>query len=210
MLKNVINDDQVGYLKGRNIAIVIRFIDDVTEMIRYNRQTGSIVAQDYCKAFDSINKVFLQKSFELFGFCPKFQKWVRILMENNYSCVQHNGWLSEWFPMESGIRQSCPFSPLCFILAAEILAIKIRERITIKGIALPRIDESQTNSSAKIQQYADDTTIFVKGLSNLNNALKIVDQFTKFSGLRLNRNKCEGMWVGSPIPEEMGHVMKRC
>ena len=209
-LNNVINDDQVGYLKGRNIATIIRFIDDVIEMIRYNKQTGGIVALDYCKAFDSINKAFLQKSFELFGFGPKFKKWVRVLMENNYSCVQHNGWLSEWFPVESGIRQGCPFSPLCFILAVEILAIKIRECNTIKGIALPRIDESQTNCSAKIQQYADDTTIFVKDCSDLNNAIKIVDQFSKFSGLRLNRNKCEGMWVGSPIPEGMEHVMRWC
>ena len=29
-------------------------------------------------------------------------------MESHQSSVQHNGWLSEWFPTESGIRQGCP------------------------------------------------------------------------------------------------------
>ena len=51
----------MGYLKGRNIATIIRFIDDVTEMIRYNKHTGGIVALDYCMAFDSIDKAVLQK-----------------------------------------------------------------------------------------------------------------------------------------------------
>ena len=159
VLNEVINEDQVGYLKGRNIATIIRFIDDVIEMILYNKQTGGIVALDYCKAFDSIDKTFLQKSFEVFGFGVEFQKWVKVLMESNYSSVQHNGWLSEWFPTESGIRQGCPFSPLCFILAVEILAIKIRQTNIINGILLPSINANNSNLSAKIQQYADDTTV---------------------------------------------------
>ena len=96
-----------------------------------------MVVLDYCKAFDSIDKAFLQKGFEVFGFGVEFQKWVKVLMESNYSSVQHNGWLSEWFPTESGIRRSCPFSPLCFFLAVEILAIKIRQANIIKAYCCP-------------------------------------------------------------------------
>ena len=210
VLNEIVNEDQVGYLKGRNIATIIRFIDDVIEMIRYNKQTGGIVALDYCKAFVSIDKAFLQKSFEVFGFGVEFQKWVKVLMESNYSSVQHNGWLSEWFPTESGIRQGCPFSPLCFILAVEILAIKIRQTNIIKGIPLPSINANNSNLSAKIQQYADDTTVFIKDANDLKYVLKIVDTFSKFSGLKLNTDKCEGMWIGSPLPEGLQHNIKWC
>ena len=131
-------------------------------------------------------------------------------MESNYSSVQHNGWLSEWFPTESGIRQGCPFSPLCFILAVEILAIKIRPTNIIKGILLPSINANNSNLSAKIQQYADDTTVFIKDANDLKYVLKIVDTFSQFSGLKLNTDKCEGMWIGFPLPEGLQHNIKWC
>ena len=212
VLNEIANEDQLGYIKGRNIATIIRFIDDVIEMIRYNKQTGGIVALDYCKAFDSIDKAFLQISFEVFEFGVEFQKWVKVLMESNYSSVQHNGWLSECFPTESGIRQGCPFSSLCFILAVEILAIKIRQTNIIKGILLPSINANNSNLSAKIQQYADDTIVFffIKDANDLNYVLKIVDTFSKFSGLNLNTDKFECMWIGSPLPEGLQHNIIWC
>ena len=40
---------------------------------------------------------------------------------------------SDFFAVESGIRQGCPFSPLAFVLAVELLAVKIRESKDIKG-----------------------------------------------------------------------------
>ena len=53
-------------------------------------------------------------------------KWVSVLMADAKSCVAYCGWLSEYFAVEAGIRQGCPFSPLAFVLAVELLAIKIR------------------------------------------------------------------------------------
>ena len=43
------------------------------------------------------------------------------------SCVAYCGWLSEYFAVEAGIRQGCPVSPLAFVLAVELLAIKRRD-----------------------------------------------------------------------------------
>ena len=137
VIKSIIHDNQVGYIKGRNISTIIRTIDDVIEFIKYNYKTGVIVGLDYSKAFDSINKQFLVKSFEKFGFGPYFIKWVEVLMNDTQSSVQHSGWLSEWFPTECGIRQGCPFSPLSFILAVELLAVRIRQSGLCSGIHLP-------------------------------------------------------------------------
>ena len=38
------------------------------------------------------------------------------------------------FPLRSGTRQSCPFSPLLLNIVLEVLAIAIREEKEIKGI----------------------------------------------------------------------------
>ena len=65
------------------------------------------------------------KSFELFGFGSKFVQWVKVLMENNVSSIHYGGWLFDWFNLGCGMRQGCSFSPLCFILACEVLSCKL-------------------------------------------------------------------------------------
>jgi len=69
------------------------------------------------------------------GFGVDFVKWVCVLMKDTKSCVSYCGWLSDiFFAVESGIRQRCPYSQLAFVVAVELLAIKIRDCKTIKGI----------------------------------------------------------------------------
>ena len=55
VISELICEDQVGYIKGRNTS-TIRLIDDVIEYIRINNKSGVIVALDYSKTFDSMNK----------------------------------------------------------------------------------------------------------------------------------------------------------
>ena len=137
VIKSVILDDQVGYIKGRNISTIVRLIDDVIEYIQVNNKTGAVVALDYTKAFDTINKKFLVEVFKIAGFGPEFIQWVTVLMNGTESCVSYCGWLSAFFPVDTEIRQGCPFSPLAFVLAVELLAHKIRQSTEIKGISIP-------------------------------------------------------------------------
>ena len=66
------------------------------------------------------------------GFGPDFLQWVRVLMSDTKRCVHNCGWLSD--SVDSGIRQGCPFPPLAFGLAIELLTIKIRDVQKLKGI----------------------------------------------------------------------------
>ena len=52
------------------------------------------------------------------------------------------------------------------------------------------------NSTVKIVQMADDTTIFVQDHNSLQNVLSIMDKFQKAAGLKLNKGKTEAMWLG--------------
>ena len=118
-------------------------------------------------------------------------------MKDTRSCVNYAGWLSGYFPVESGIRQGCPFSPLAFILAIELLAIKVRDSGTIKGLSLVSGMNNDILEIIKVALYADDLTLFLTDETDLKNALSILNDFKKVSGLSLNVSKCEAMWIGS-------------
>ena len=106
------------------------------------------------------------------------------------------------------IRQGCPLSSLLFILVVEILAHKIRTNRIIEGIKV-KVDSVK---SLKITQLADDTTLFVKNETDIKHSLLIVDEFGKHSGLKLNRGKTEGLWIGSSkysVVTSGRHLMER-
>ena len=145
------------------------------------------------KAFDSISKPFLIQTFETFGFGPSLVNWVKVLFKGSTNSINHGGWISSSFSASCGIRQGCPFSPLSFVLAVEILAIKIRNS-SIKGIQLPNIENQ--NIRLKIKQLADDTTLFLKDREDMDKAKDIIGHFSKFSGLNLNVLKTKALQVG--------------
>ena len=129
VISDIIDDDQTAYIRGRNITTILRLIDDVIEYVEVCNKTGAILALDYKKAFDSISKEYLLHCFKIFGFGDDFIQWVETLMSKTESAVIHYGWVSEFFPVLSGVRQGCPFSCYAFILGVEILALKIRQCI---------------------------------------------------------------------------------
>ena len=101
------------------------------------------------------------------------------------------GFLSNYFKVSRGVRQGCPLSPVLFILAVEILACKIRQDPSCKGINLPNQRE------AKISQFADDTTLIARDATSLNCFLHNVELFGNISGLKLNCTKTKAMSIGS-------------
>ena len=44
--------------------------------------------------------------------------------------------------------------------------------------------------------YADDTTFFLRNEKSATEAIKMFDQFSLFSGLRINNAKCETAGIG--------------
>ena len=196
VINKLIEPDQVGFMKGRNISSIIRTIDDTIRYLSVKDKPGIIFALDYKAAFDTISKDFIIWSFKQFNFGEDFIKWVTVLMKNTNSSINYHGWISSKIEVDTGIRQGCPFSPMAFILALELIAIRIRSDPTIKGIRLPK-GLNQEDCTLKVQLYADDITLLLQDKHDLKNALTLVNYFSKFSGLAMNRNKSEGMWVGS-------------
>ena len=173
--------------------MVARAIDDIIEYTRENEKPGILASLDYSKAFDSISKEFMLEVFRLFGFGPHFLQWLEVLNQKTVSCISYSGWLSRWFDLECGIRQGCPISPMCFVIACEVLSCKIRQSSDIKGIQVPSM---LGMSEVKIMQFADDATLLVREEASLSESLRVIEGFSVLSGLKLNRQKTEALWLG--------------
>ena len=99
--------------------------------------------------------------------------------------------MSESFRIRCGCRQGDPLSPYLFIIYTEFSAIKIRQNSKIKGTKIH-------NTEFKISQYADDTSIFLDGSSDaLNCTIIELDKFANVSGLKINFDKTQVVWIGS-------------
>ena len=187
VISSVINHDQKGYIHGRFAGESIRLIEDLLEYTNINNKKGALIFIDFEKAFDSVDRNFMLKSLKYFGFGKEFIHWVEVMYTDTESCCINNGWTSESFIMNGGIRQGCPMSSLLFILVVELMACNIRNNPMCKGIALPSLNEVQ--NTVKIAQLADDTVIFANDENSISSFIKEIELFCEVSGLKLNKKK---------------------
>ena len=159
VLPKLINNDQTGLMKGRFIGENIRLIDGIIQYATQHNVPGLLLFIDFEKAFDSLEWPFIFDTLRFFGFGPSLINWVRTFYCNIESRVLNNGWSSNFFQPQRGVRQGCPLSPYLFILAAELLAKAVRNNKSIRGFSLGN-DEVKT---VKISQYADDTPLILDG-----------------------------------------------
>ena len=104
------------------------------------------------------------------------------------STILNNGFATNWIKPTRGVRQGCPLSPFLFVLSAELVANKIRQSHLVKGVSL-------FGNEIKLSQFADDTNLVCSDLLAVENALQILDDFGDISGLRLNKEKTQAMWL---------------
>ncbi len=151
---------------------------------------GIILCIHFEKAVDSLNWNFLFKSLEKFNFGNVFINNIKTMYTNTESTMTNNGNTGKFFTLQRGVRQGCPMSVYLFIIAIEILAIKIRNGPSIKGIKIG-------NNEIKISFLSDDMTLLLQDLASVNNILNTLANFHKCSGLKINSNKSNTKYIGS-------------
>ena len=137
VLSLIISNDQNGY-----IGLNIRQIQDIIDYSEHFNIEGAILFLDFSKAFDSIEWEFMF-SLERFEFQESILSWIKTLYTNikGCTCISNNGWISEPYTIERGIRQECPLSALIFITAVEILANRIRNEKQVRGFEIKLNDQ---------------------------------------------------------------------
>ena len=86
------------------------------------------------------------------------------------------------FPLRSGARQGCPFSPPSLNVVLEVLATTIREEKEIKGI--------QIRKEAKLPLFADDMIPYIENpKDSIRKSLELISEFSKVTGYKIDTQK---------------------
>ena len=116
------------------------------------------------------------------NFGVQFCGWVRALYKDAYSRLSLFGGLSASFPVQTGVRQGDPLSPLLYVVAIEPLLRHIAS--SMKGIVV-------TGIAVKYAAYADDVALFCRDQTEANLALEKVFNFELICNARINKDKSE-------------------
>ena len=144
---------------------------------------------DIQKAFDSLDHNFLISTLKKYGFGQNFILWIKILLNDQESCVINGGKTTKYFMLGRGARQGDPISAFLFILALEILFLLIKTKPEIAGLTI--FDHCYLYSA-----YADDTTFVLKDTISVKNVVDTFRLFSEFFGLKPNLLKCEVTGIG--------------
>ena len=192
ILPKIIGEEQKGFLAGRYIGENIRMLYDILSYTDTHNLPGMVMLIDFEKAFDSISWSFIKRTLDFFKFGPDIKRWINIFYEGITACVSINGSYTRWFQIQRGVRQGDPLSPYLYLISAEILSLIIKKHQEIKGIKLA------DNVEALISQFADDTALYLDGSQKCFEAcISCLENFTKLSGLKMNFEKTQIVWIGS-------------
>ena len=192
VLPNIIHPNQSGYVKHRQITDSIRSILDISEYLKRKNQSAILLSLDFQKAFDSLEWPFMIKALQAFNFGESFIKWIRLIYTDVSSCIINDGHTSGYFKINRGVRQGDPLSAFLFVIALELFSHALREDKEIEGVKIG-------NEETKLIQFADDTSPILKDKKSIKPLFNLLESFARVSGLIINVEKTEVMWIGKKI-----------
>ena len=94
-----------------------------------------IISIDAEKAFNKIQHPFMinKKTLQKAGIEGTYLNIIKAIYDKPTANIILNDEKLKAFPLKSGTRQGCPFSPLLFNIVSEVLATAIREEKEIRS-----------------------------------------------------------------------------
>ena len=189
-LPHLISRYQTACIPQRQIHMNLWYTRDIIKIANIeNLKNAAIISIDQIKAFDRVDWSYLSKTLHKYRYGNKTVQNIATLYTNITTKIKANGHISRPFHPTRGVRQGCPLSLTLYILQADILIQNIQQNRLIKGI---KVNHRET----KVTAYADYTLFFIRKLKSMKNLDDTLQKFEKATGQKLNREKCQGLWIG--------------
>ena len=183
-----LREEQAGFRSGRSWADQIFVLRNIVEQsIEWNSSLYMNYI-DFEKAFDSIHHPSLWKIMKLYGLPDKIINIVKDMYASNMCCVRHEGKHSEWFQVQTGVRQGCIISPLLFLIVIDYVmrtATADKPRGLVWGL-FNRLEDSD---------FADDIALLSHTHQDTQEKTDRVAQTARKVGLKIHPSKTKVMTV---------------
>ena len=127
-IEKLIHHDQVGCIPPmQGFFHIHKSINMIYHINKLKDKNHMIISIDAEKAFDKIQHPFMIKTLQKMGTEGIYHNIVKAIYDKPRESIILNGEKLKAFPLRSGTRQGCPFSPLLFNIVLEVLATAIRE-----------------------------------------------------------------------------------
>ena len=156
-LENYLSQTQQAAIKGRQLHNVLLNIKSIIDYVNDISYPLALLQLDFAKAFDNVFHKFILSLMRNINLPPALIQWTTNLLLDTSAKILVNHTLTNRIPISTGIRQGCPLSMLLFSMATDVSSKKISSSSSIKGLSLGYAK----SASIKLQQYADDTILFL-------------------------------------------------
>ena len=191
-------EQKCGVMERKSTDIIRNLVT-----FRENMDHGYFVLIDQNKAFDKVNHDYLMKVLKHIGITGDFLGISKMFPQNMTSQIEVNGGRSDKVFIKRGIRQGGPFSMLLFIISTTPLIEMIKSQKNISG------HTTKKNSVIKVQSYADDTTVIIKNLNEINNILTTFYKHSMASEAEVNEEKTEIFKIGDKKEDSNNKYYKK-
>ncbi len=177
---DMLEDEQNGFRRGRSCQDHLSTLSSIIECRKAKKLSTFAVFIDFSKAYDRINRDLLFQKIEKLGVHGRFIGTLRSMYSNVECAVRINGLLTNWFPVNTGLKQGCLLSPLLFNLYLNDL---IQE---VKDLNLG-VDVNDENVS--ILCYADDIVLLAENEHDLQVMLSRLHNWCDVWKMKVNGDK---------------------
>jgi hypothetical protein len=204
ILSRVLSDEQLGFLKGRQILDAIGTAQECLHNIKSKKLQAIILKLDLKKAYDCTNWDFLRLILLQSGFGINTTNWIMACVVSTSYATLINGEATKFFKRSKGLRQGCLLSPLLFILVMEGLSLSLKKAQN-DGL-ITRIKVSRLIKILHLL-FVDDILIMSKASSTeWEKIQEILHVFCQASGLVINIQK--SILMHSGVDPENLHSIK--
>ena len=124
------------------------------------------------KAYDTIDRHGMWQMLRVYGVGGKLLKAVQSFCVDSMVCVRVRNDVSEWFPVNGGLRQGGVMSPWLFNVYMDGVVREVNVRVLGKGLELLSANGGKFEISQLL--FADDTALVADSEEEL---LRLVSEF---------------------------------
>ncbi len=186
-----LRQEQAGFRRGRGCRDQVFALRNIIEQCLEWNAPLYINFVDFQKAFDSVHRPSLWSILASYGIPQKIIDIISAFYKNFECAIQIDRTTSEWFQVDSGVRQGCILSPILFLVVIDWV-MRNTTGDKKRGISWTLF------SSLEDLDFADDIALLSSKQDHIQEKTDRLCQHADQVGLGINAKKTKLMCINTP------------